>query len=228
MTTSWNVDPLDYTYETHILERARRYISSSLLADDWDPPYAIEFSQQRMAEDFITELRMQATALYGYCRFNQEGPMGGSFVTPKTTYKAVPASGLDYFKSFVEKWVRRANSAFTGWHHRHQQRVGKYNNPVHLSVPGRWKPRYRSFNVIAHEDWDICIDRIQEALVSQMRLMLGYGLKPQAVLSSPDIAHKLVASQALSGHDKWIVAGESFMGLRVIACEHLRYGAIVV
>lgn len=191
---------------------------------------------ERCWESLSRHFLMTATALYHYAEFEGDGDWAKSLSVPRLTTRLFPSSGKDWLKLWLYhryEAVHTLGRQLFQWGWRKLLRRGYLPSEWRWLPywPRAWECEFETVEEITKEEWDNHIPKVQDALAAQFWYLRKLGLEPQAVLAAPSVAGRLFAINTPIMERAAFVYPQglpSFLGLPVISCSELQWGAIVV
>jgi hypothetical protein len=181
--------------------------------------WALRVATKEALNGIYTVLTATASSLYGYAEF--EGDAIRLYNFPETKQVKCLPTMFDHLKAKIQRVWEAADEILRQC----------WGESCGLSdLPWWLKPKWKSVEIVLGRK-ELSV-RIQDALIAQIWLLGKMGLTPRMVLVSSHFRMNLIAVKLSEGSSEYAVSyidGKyTFMGLPVVLCDEMKYGAIVV
>lgn len=203
-----------------------------------DHHFNFDFGVKELLNSHHTAVELRATALYGYARYVGDTDVTRTYLVSNPDVTWVIKPGI---WNGVKNMLTRARGRFVAHeyagHLKHVEESGIDFEFIPFPWVCKWPswmlPKAHKMDSIRYDEYDVKVDRIQEALISQITMLYHLNLPPRAVLASQNIAEYLLAADMGMEKDSPMnvptVGNDlTFMGLPVIVCREMAHGAIVI
>lgn len=229
-----NPEPYE-EYKLVSITRGEKSGQRIVFQDRW---FDFDFGVQELLGSHHTAVELQSTALYGYARFFGDTDVTRTYHVSQPDVTWVIKPGIwNGVKRLLARGIQAIHKHEREGHNKHVAESGIEFDivlfPWFFGWPTWLMPKAHRMDSIRYDEYQIKVDRIQEALTSQIIMLYRLNLPPRAVLASPDIVDYIAAADMPLKQGDYATVSKvggtnTFMGVPVIECREMTHGAIVI